>query len=1045
MRLFALSCVLATALFAQTFRGNIGGMVQDASGAAIPNAAIKLDSPATGLTRAVLSGPSGDFTIAELPTGKYTITVTQPGFETKKVENIEVVVSRTTNLTLTLGVASQSSLVEVSAQAVTLETSSTALTGVVDTRTVKDLPLNGRDFRQMLKLSPGVNAANNSVNGMRTSGNNYQIDGADNNDAFHNTSAVNQGGVSGIAGTLLPVEAIDQFSIQSNAGADVGRNGGAAVNLVIKSGTNSLHGSLYYFNRNEALAAPSPLQPEGAKARAIRNHQYGFSVGGPVIKNRTFFFVTGEGQVANAANSTLTTVPSDAWVASARTLMAQYGIPVNPLSLNMLSFFPARTKSASGSLNNYLNADASTYDSYNGIVKMDHRFNENHSLSARYFGGTGKQTAPTSSQLAEYFQVAPSRMHNVSVVLNSVLTPRLVNQLTLGTNFFLQVFNDADTSIDPNALGLNTGVTETYLRGTPTTTINGFTPVGVTNPLGRIDTTGHLVDNLSYTIGKHQLKFGGEYRRALLDVFYDTDKRGRFVFDGARGPWSASTASGNLKSMADFLAGYTSNASGAIIVRGQLQRDYVQNSFDSWIHDNWQLSPTLNLNFGVRFTYHGPLTDKKNSLSTFVPGRGFVSDLYPGDLNNFTPRFGFAWTPRRNGKTVVRGSFGFFNDVPPLNFLVANTGMPNGGSAGVHANPGGSAPVYTIALSSVNLTSGTPIFGAASPRPPFGAFGINQDFTTPYVMNMNLNVQQQLTSSTLLQIGYVGSQGRKLSLLRNINAPVPGTTGTVAARRPFAAAYPDLAAINELASIANSSYNSMQMQLRQSMWKGLTGVFNYTWGHAIDNGSDVRNNLPTNSYDLRNERGSSSFDTRHNMTAFLSYEVPVFSKALPLLMKGWQLNSLFTAYGGQPLNILAGTNISTSGDGRDRVNLVGDPFSGIVPLTGTRSVRYFNPAAFAAPAAGTFGNIGRNAIYGPGFGAIDFSVFKTTSITERISTQFRLEIFNLTNRTNWANPGTSLSGTSTFGIMTNTRNGSGAPGIGVGEPRNIQLALKLVF
>jgi len=603
----------------------------------------------------------------------------------------------------------------------------------------------------------------------------------------------------------------------------------------------------------------------------------------------------------------------------------------------------------------------------------------------------------------------------------------------------------AGHSADPNAIGLNTGVTEAYLKGAPATTINGFTPVGVTNPLGRIDTTGHLVDNLSYTLGRHQLKIGGEYRRANLDVFYDTDKRGRFLFDGARGPWSSSTASGNLKSMADFLAGYTSNARGAIIVRGQLQRDYIQNSFDFWIHDNWQLSPTLNLNFGVRYTYHGPLSDKKDTLSTFVPGKGFVSSLYPRDLNNFMPRLGFAWTPQRNGKTVVRGSFGFFNDVPPLNFLVANTGMPNGGSAGVHANPGGAAPVYTIALSSINLTTGTPIFGAASPRPPFGAFAINPDFATPYVMNMNLNVQQQLTSSTLLQVGYVGSQGRKLSFLRNINAPLPGTTGTVAARRPFAAAYPELAAINELASNVNSSYHSMQTQLRQTMAKGFTGVLNYTWGHAIDFGSDVRNNLPTNSYDLTNEKGNASFDTRHNLTAFMSYEVPVFTKALPLLMKGWQLNSLITAYGGQPLNLLAGTNISTSGDGRDPVNLVGNPFSGVVQPTGTRSVRYFNAAAFAAPAAGTFGNIGRNALYGPGFGALDFSVFKTTAITERVSTQFRLEVFNLTNRTNWANPGTSLSNTAAFGIMTNTRNGGGAPGIGVGEPRNIQLALKFVF
>lgn len=1046
-----LIALLSCALAGQTFRGNISGIVQDASGAAISGAAVKLENPATGFTRATVSSATGDFLFAELPTGKYTVSASSPGFETKKFDGIEVAVSKTTNITLPLGVAQQSSVVEVNAAAVTLETTSTALVGVVDTQTVKDLPLNGRDFRQMLKMAPGVNPAGNSVNGMRTSGNNYQIDGADNNDAFHNTSAVNQGGVSGIAGTLLPVEAIDQFSIQTNAGADVGRNGGSAVNLVIKSGTNDLHGTVYYFNRNEVFASPSPLQPVGSKARAIRNHQYGFSVGGPIIRNRTFFFATGETQLAKASNSTLTTVPSDAWVNDARALMAQYGVAVNPLASNMLTFWPSRIKSAPGTLNNYLNTDSSEYDSYNGIVKVDHRFNSAHTISARYFGGTGQQTAPTSSQLKEYYQVAPSRMHNVSVVLNSVLSPRIVNQVTLGTNFFLQVFNDADTSIDPVALGLNTGVTDEYLRGTPTTTINGFTPVGATQPLGRIDTTGHIVDSLSFTTGRHQFKFGGEYRRAVLDVFYDTDKRGRFTFDGARGPWTSSTASGNLKALADFLAGSTSSANGAIIVRGQLQRDYTQNSFDWWAHDNWQITPTFNLNYGVRYTYHGPLADKKNTLATFVPGRGFVGPgsgldtLYPRDLNNFMPRVGFAWMPRRHGPTVLRGSFGFFADVPPLNFMVANTGMPNGGSAGVHANPGGVAPVYSIALSSADLTLNTPIFGTVAPRPPFGAFSISQDYATPYVMNMNFNVQHQVTQSTIVQAGYVGSQGRKLSFLRNINAPVPGTTGTVAARRPFASTNPELAAINELASNVNSGYHSMQIQVRQSLKHGFTGVFNYTLGKALDYGSDVRNNLPTNSYDLRNEKGPASFDTRHIMTAFISYEVPVFVKALPLLMKGWQLNSLFTAHGGQPLNILAGTNISTSGDGRDRVNLVGDPFSGIVQPTGTRSVRYFNVAAFAAPAAGTFGNIGRNAIYGPGFGAWDFSVFKRTPITERIGTEFRLEVFNLTNRTNWANPGTSLASTSTFGLLTNTRNGGGAPGIGTGEPRNMQLALKIIF
>lgn len=1052
MRALALLLVAIGGLSAQTFRGNIAGTVQDATGATIPGANVKIESPATGLTRAAQASATGEFNFAEMPVGKYNVIVTQSGFETKRYENVEVAVSKTTNVVITLGVAQQASTVEVSAQSVSLETTSSALVGVVGPKLVADLPMNGRDFRQMLKLTPGVSPATSSVNGMRTSGNNYQIDGADNNDAFHNSSAVNQGGVSGIAGTLLPVEAIDQFSVQTNASAEAGRNGGASVNLVIKSGTNSLHGSAYYFNRNEAFAEPSPLQAVGSKPRVVRSNQYGFSVGGPIIKNKTFFFATGEAQKAIANNSFASTHPSDAWIADARSILGRYNVPVSQVGLNMRSFWPSRFNSAPGTLNNFLSTDQNIYDSYNGIVKVDHRFNDNHTIAARYFGGTGKQIADSGSPYKEYFQVAPSRMHNISIVQNSVLSARLVNQITLGVNYFKQTFNDFDTSANPVAIGLNTGVTEATLLGAPTTTISGFAGVGQTQPLGRIDTTGHIVENLSYTVGRHQFKVGGEYRRARLDVFYDTNKRGRFVFDGARGPWATDASlSTNQRAMADFLAGFTSNANGAQITRGQLQRDYYQNSFDWWAHDNWQVNSKLNLNFGVRYTYHGPLHDMKNSITTFVAGKGFVGPgsgldtLYQRDLNNFAPRMGFAYTPVKNGKTVVRGSFGFFYDVPPLNFIVANTGAPNGGSAGVHANPGGSSPVFSIALSSVDLALNQSIFGTAQPRPPFGAYAINQNFRIPYVMNYNLNIQHQLTASTLVQVGYVASGGRKLSVLRNINMPTPGAVAGAQQRRPFFGQYPELAAINELNSATNSSYNSLQASLRQTFFKGFTANFNYTYGHAIDNTSDVRNNMPTNSNDLRNERGNSTFDIRHIVTSFVSYDIPTFGKALPLLTKGWTLNSLMTFHGGSPLNILAGTNVSGTGESRDRVDLIGDPFSGVVQNPAVRTKRWFNPAAFARPAQGTFGNIGRNAIYGPGFGSVDFSVFKATPITEKLSTQLRFEIFNIFNQTNWANPGTSLAAAATFGVMTNTRNGGSAPGLGFGEPRNMQIALKFIF
>src|SRR5215471_9697624 len=1036
----AVFLLFAALLPAQTFRGNITGIVTDASGAAIPEASVKLESPSTGLTRTAATNAQGEYSFPDLPVGFYTISVSHPGFETKRFENVEVAVSKTTNLNIQLGVAQQQQVIEVSATAVTIDTTSTALVGVVDTKTVADLPMNGRDFRQMIKLAPGVSPPSTSVNGMRTSGNNYQIDGADNNDAFQNAAAVNQGGVSGIAGTLLPIEAIDQFSVQSNAGADSGRNGGSAVNLVIKSGTNTLHGSAYYFNRNEALAARSPFQSATSPKQVIRNNQFGFSLGGPIAKNKTFYFINGESQLSIANNSLQDTIPSDAWAAAGKNVLAQYGVAVNPVSLNLLGLWPASTRTGAATANNYLSNGRNEYNSFNGIIKLDHNFNEKHSISARYFGGTGTQTADVGSHLRDFFQVAPSHMHNVSIVENAILSPSVVNQLTLGVNYFLQTFNDANTSFNPLALGLNTGVTDPTLIGAPKITISGFDYVGATQPLGRIDTTGHITDNLTWTRGRHQVKLGGEYRRARLDVFYQINKRGTFVFDGTRGPWASDTSlSNNLRAMADFLAGYPSNSSGAVIVFGDLQRDYYQNSFDWWAHDTVRVTPKLSLNFGVRYTYHGVLHDANNNITTFVPGVGFagpgngLGSLYPKDWNNFAPRFGFAYTPARNGKTVIRGAY----DVPALNFFVANTGLPNGGAAGVNANPGGPNPVYTVTAKNVMFAPGVPVFGNADPVPPYGAFGISQDFRTPYVQNFNLNIQRQLSSTTVLQAGYVGSLGRKLPVLLDINQPIGGI-------RPYAAQYPTLAAIDTVFSVANSNYNSLQVQLRQSLRKGLSATFNYTYGHAIDDTSDVRNTLPTNSYDLKDERGNSTFDIRHIVTSFVSYQLPG-SRFAPILTKGWQVNSLFTLHGGTPLNILAGTNRSGTGENRDRVDVVGDPFAGFSSaIPNSLAIQYITKAAFANPAIGSFGNVGRNALYGPGFGAVDFSVFKTTPIAEKVRAEFRVEIFNLFNRVNYANPNTTYS-SSSFGQITSTRNAGSAPGLGFGEPRNTQLGLRLVF
>jgi hypothetical protein len=1040
--------------FPQTFRGAINGSILDPSGAAVGEATVVATQDATGVSRRTASSSAGEFSLPDLPLGVYTVTVQKTGFQDARRARVEVVVSTVTTLNINLGVASQVATVEIKAEAPLVETGSTAITGVVGQQIVSDLPLNGRDFRQILKLTPGVGNSGGptSVNGSRTRGNNYEIDGSDNNDGFQNFASVNQGGVAGIPGVVLPVDAIDQLSVQTGGTAEAGRNGSASINLAIKSGTNQFHGTAFDFLRNEALSANSPFAAPGSAKRVIRNNQPGFSLGGPVFKNRTFFFVSGEVQNAIAGNSTSVTTPSAAWIAQANQVLNRYNVAVNPVSLGILKFFPAGALTGPATGNNFTGTDPSKYISYNGIIKVDHQINSKNNLAVRYFGGTGKQTAlvNSSAPYEQYYQVAPIWVHNYSVVLNSVLTPRLVNQVVLGVNYFKQTFNDNDTSAIPGAIGLNTGVTDPALSGAPTINISGFAIVGATQPTGRIDTVGHVIDTLSYNIGRHQIKVGGEFRRAAYNVFYRSNQRGSLSFNGAQGPWATdSTVSSSLRALSDFLAGYVSATNGATIARGNLERDYRHNTYSGYVHDTFQITPHFSINAGLRWDHVVPLSDVDNSLTTFLPSRGLVpvsqgngslDSLYPSSWKNFSPRFGFAYSPGSSERTVVRGSYGVYYDTPAIAYFSANT-PGNGAAPGVNGNPAGISPVFNLTRNAFTLVSGQAIF-AASPTPPFGAFSVNQDFRLGYVQNFSLNVQRQLSASSVVQVGYVGSLGRALPITLDINAALPGT-GSTQSRRPYNSIYPTLGAINELQSVASSSFHSLQVTLNQKLWRGLTAKVAYTFGHAIDDASDARSTIPANSYNIHSERGNAVFDIRHNFVTYLSYSLPSAPLVPRVIGAGWQLNTLVTAQTGSPINIQAGTNPSGSGDGTDRVDLIGDPFALTAVKSGT-SIVYLNRAAFAAPTAGTFGNLGRNAIYGPGFFAVDPSLFKNFRVTERVSLQLRAEMFNALNWANRANPTTTLT-SAAFGLIGNTKNGSIAPGLGFGEPRNTQLALKLQF
>ena len=1064
-------------LFAQTFRGAISGTVTDPSGASVANATVKLVSPDTGLTRNGLTSSGGDFVFQDLPLGKYDVTVTQAGFDTVKVNGVTVDAGKVNNLALTLQVAKQATTVEVQASTVAVETTSSAETSLIDSKQITDIPLNGRDFTQLLKFNPGANA-NGSLNGSRFNGIDWKIDGADNNDLWHNINSVNQGGVSGIAGVVLPIDAIDEFSLQSSSNAEEGRNSGGVLNVVVKSGTNNFHGSLYYFNRNEIFGTNDWFTQPGTPNSELRNNQWGVSLGGPIIKNKTFFFMNYEQQNYRQALTAPGTEPSAAWVTQTEQVMMADGVGVNPLAVKLLNtLWPANSLTGPATTLNYAGAGINLSNSYNAVIKLDHHFSDKNTFAIRYFGGTGNQTEYVGSALPYYFQEAPSRMHNFSLVDNQVITPAFVGQTLVGVNYFLQIFGDANHGFNMPALGFNDGVTNPTDFGSPNINIAGFDSTGLTPPLGRIDTTGHIDQTFTYTTGTHQIRFGGDYRRSRLDVFYDSDAPGTFSFDGSQGPFSncatdsweingscPSAAAGspnpNIDSLADFLSGRiaTGNAS---INYGAQQRNYWLTGFSAFAQDTWKVNRNLTLNYGLNWTYQSPINNPANAISTFIPKDGGITyvgtnglkTLWPRDFHDFGPRLGFAYQPVAGGKLVIRGGWGLFYQIPNVAYF-GDSGASNGAGSGINGNIGGPEPVtHIVNQTPIVLASGSPIFAGNAAQGPFGAFSVSQHFIDGYSMNTTLNVQYSLAQDALLQVGYSGSLSRHLPDTLDINQ-IPQGAPPVNSSRPYYSQFPELAAINEVQSVANGEFNSLQVSLRTNNFHGFGTRLAYTLGHSMDELSYARHIIPQDSYCLKCDWGNSDFDIRNTFSMYLGYTVPEPQK-FKLLLGGWQVNTLFSFFTGSPFTVsdnggatVDGLSSDTSGtlEYNNRAQVVGNPFVDVPSSNRATSTYYwFNPSAFAATTPGTYSNQARNEFYGPPTHQIDLSIFKNFPIHEKFKLQLRAEIFNIFNFINYASLNTNFlsSGLGQAGSTYDV--GFGAPGIGPGAPRNVQLAAKLIF
>ncbi len=1117
--LMALVCLPGNA---QTFRGTILGTVTDKSGGVVPGAKVIVRNADTGLTREAQTTDDGSYAVPELPIGNYTVTVEKANFRTVVTTGVRVDVAAERRVDVVLQPGDIAQRIEVSGEELPMvETTSNVLGGAFASKQVLDLPINGRDYTKLLIMVPGAAGEPNgggdspgsyglfSVNGNRGRSNNFLLDGTDMNDGFRNLPAINQGGVFGTPGTVLPVEAIAELKVLSNFEPEYGRNSGSVVNIVTKSGSNDLHGSVFDYFRNDVLNARNFFNTKPNPKDKFNNNQFGGSAGGPLVKDKTFWYVAYEGQRERVGVTSINAVPTladyDAATAAIATSLEVPVVPctttiiacinsqspgvINPVIRNLFNLCDSKG-GCSGNHNVWPTTSVSSAPAFNNadsfIIKLDQNFNDKNQLTGRYFYGKSDQSFPLGlaggNNLPNTNTFSPINAQFVSVSHVHVFSTNQVNEARFGWNRYKQDFFAADRDVfgNPNTtFGLNTEVTNPRDFGLPTIRVSGLSALGssaFSNPKGRVGNNWHFIDGFSWKIKSHDLKLGYEFRRTTVDSFFNIQFRGILSFGG----------------LANFLAG---NVGGGRIVTGNTDREAAQNSHALYFQDSWHWRRNFTVNLGLRWDYFGVIHEGKNRFSIYDPARGLAlkDPLYDRDLNDFSPRASIAWDLGGKGKTVLRGGFGVAYDIFSQDAFTGQIPFNCFSCPGVAYNPVGPDPVF-VSLSPVStLSLNTPVYDVATngPADTTDVFTVN-NIRTPYVYNYNLNVQQELFRNGVIQVGYVGSSGRKLFRYRDINQPSFATIQATPAPgccvpRPFDNAAPlsTLAPntpfyVNQLESSSNSSYNSLQVSFTQRAWRGLTQQLTWTWSHSLDTASDSQDYVPNASQpnDSQNpsgDRGPSNFDTRHRFVWSLTYEFPKWS-ALGRFGEGWQVSSVLTLMSGHPFHINYNfiDDYSGSGEFFDRPDLVapvhynpGEPthFLDLTSFAVPCNLVGGTSAANCTPGTRHFGSLGRNGLLGPDYGNFDFAVSKLTRLTERFKLLFRADFFNLTNHPNLANPyvpaffadaapnGISDGSTSvpigrSLGFLPITATsdiGLGNPILGGGGPRSVQFALKLIF
>ncbi len=1108
----------AVSLSAQTFRGTILGTVTDPTGAVVAGAKVTVKNVGTGLERTTNTSADGSYSLPELPIGTYTVTVTLAGFQTSVTTGVNVDVATERRVDAAMKTGQVSTRVEVAGDLLPqVETTTNTLGGVLTAETVENLPVNGRDYTKLIYLNPGVAGSPDqisdspgsfgefSMNGARGRSNNYLLDGTDMNDGYRNDPAINQAGVFGTPSTILPIDAVAEVNVLSNFAPEYGRNAGAVVNIVTKSGSNSIHGSAAEYFRNDALDARNFFNPSSQPKAPFHNNQYGASLGGPLVKDKTFFFFDYEGQQEPVGVVTLANVPAGS--GANRSLSPSDAS--DPVIANLIARNPWPAPNLGGNSASVVSPSFNKLTSF--IGKIDQNFNANNILTGRYFFGDSVQSFPlaltaSGGQLPGFNTFTPTRVQLVSLSYVHTIGANKVNELRYGWNRFAEGFFPQDQSFQPSSIGLCAtgspgglgcagGITDS---GLPIINVHGFAQLGSTSslPRHRFDSNNQIIDNFSWKLNGHDVKLGFDFHRTSVQQYFDKYFRGRLTFPD----------------LPSFLAGTPSGFDNFQYV-GNTLRHTFENSFGFYLQDSYRITPRVTFNYGLRYDYFGVMGEKNNLLSdatSFAPATGTgtftltqvgqpgLSSLYNPDRKDFAPRVSVAWDVTGKGKTVVRAGWGLFFDAFSQDMALGHLPYETFFSPGPAYNPIGPSPILSAGLNSSlanggAIVAGQPIFGDETAcNFECDVFSFDRNIKTPYMENYNLNIQQQISSRAMVQIGYVGSQGHRLWRFFDLNQPSSATINAVdeacgciedfaGAARPFNGNPYGTFYLEQENSTGKSNYNSLQASLRITAWHGVTSITNFVWSRSLDNSSDGEDfepnaAQPQDSNNPQREYGPSNFDLRKRFTWVFGYEIPKMSGGMQRLKNGWGINSTVTLQSGQPFqfNYNGEDDFSGGGGGFDRPDIVGP----IVQNNGD-PFHFINLSSFAIPCNVTaatgfasdcvigtrhYGNEGRDSLNGPDYRQWDLAIFKNTAITERMNLQLRADFFNIVNHPNFANPflpafiadpyspsgvfaqqGNREVSTGYSQITATGDVGIGNPFLGGGGPRGIQLAAKFSF